>query len=63
MLNFSAPFLLIKAVLPYLQRSKGNIVNIGSIEGLGSNPGHATYCASKACLHGLTCAIAVDPRQ
>ena len=35
-------------------------MNIGSIEGLAANPGHAAYCASKAGLHGLTQAIAVD---
>ncbi len=58
--NLTAPFLLIKAALPHLRRAKGAIVNIGSIEGLGSNPTHAAYCASKAGLHGLTRAVAVD---
>ncbi len=60
MVNLTAPFLLIKAALPFLRESRGNIVNIGSIEGLGSNPRHAAYCASKAGLHGLTRAVAVD---
>jgi meso-butanediol dehydrogenase/(S,S)-butanediol dehydrogenase/diacetyl reductase len=60
MVNLTAPFLLIKAGLPHLRESRGNIVNIGSIEGLGSNPRHAAYCASKAGLHGLTRAVAVD---
>lgn len=58
--NLTAPFLLIKAALPHLRAAQGAIVNIGSIEGLGSNPKHAAYCASKAGLHGLTRAIAVD---
>ena len=58
--NLTAPFLLIKAALPHLRKTKGSIVNIGSIEGLGSNPNHAAYCASKAGLHGLTRAVAVD---
>ncbi|MDE3028112.1 MAG: SDR family oxidoreductase [Paracoccaceae bacterium] len=58
--NLTAPFLLIKAALPELRATQGAIVNIGSIEGLGSNPRHAAYCASKAGLHGLTRAIAVD---
>lgn len=58
--NLTAPFLLIKAALPHLRKTKGSIINIGSIEGLGSNPTHAAYCASKAGLHGLTRAIAVD---
>lgn len=60
MVNLTAPFLLIKAALPALRQAGGAIVNIGSIEGLGSNPGHAAYCASKAGLHGLTRAVAVD---
>ena len=58
--NLTAPFLLIKSALPHLRKTKGAIVNTGSIEGLGSNPMHAAYGASKAGLHGLTKAIAVD---
>ena len=58
--NLTAPFLFIKAALPHLRAVTGSIVNIGSIEGLGSNPAHAAYCASKAGLHGLTRAVAVD---
>lgn len=57
--NLRAPFLLIKQALPYL-RDGGRIVNIGSIEGLGSNARHPAYCASKAGLHALTRAVAVD---
>ena len=58
--NLTAPFLLIRAALPALIKSKGSIVNIGSIEGLGSNPRHPAYCASKGGLHALTRAVAVD---
>lgn len=58
--NLTTPFMLIKAALPHLRRTRGAIVNIGSIEGLASNPHHAAYSASKAGLHGLTRAIAVD---
>lgn len=58
--NLTTPFMLIKTALPHLRASTGAIVNIGSIEGLGSNPKHAAYCASKAGLHGLTRAIAID---
>ncbi len=57
--NLTAPFLLIKHALPYLYEG-GAIVNVGSIEGLGSNPQHPAYCASKAGLHGLTRAVAID---
>ena len=59
-INLTAPFLMIKAAMPYLRQTKGAIVNTGSIEGLGSNPKHAAYGASKAGLHGLTKAVAVD---
>ncbi|MCG7622869.1 SDR family NAD(P)-dependent oxidoreductase [Epibacterium sp. Ofav1-8] len=59
-LNLSAPFLTIKAALPHLRRSQGVIVNTGSIEGIGTNPNHAAYSATKAGLHGLTRAVAVD---
>ena len=58
--NLTTPFMLIKAALPHLRAVQGCIVNVGSIEGLGANPQHAAYCASKAGLHGLTRAIAVD---
>jgi meso-butanediol dehydrogenase/(S,S)-butanediol dehydrogenase/diacetyl reductase len=58
--NLTGPFLMIREALPYLRETRGSIVNVGSIEGLGSNPGHAAYSASKAGLHGLTRAVAVD---
>lgn len=58
--NLTAPFLFTKAALPHLRAVKGAIVNIGSIEGIGTNPRHAAYSASKAGLHGLTRSIAVD---
>ena len=59
-MNLTAPFLLMKYAMPFLRDSKGAIVNVGSIEGLGSNPRHPAYGASKAGLHGLTRAVAVD---
>jgi len=59
-LNLTAPFLMSKYAMPHLIKSVGSIVNIGSIEGLGANPKHAAYCASKAGLHGLTRAVAID---
>ena len=58
--NLTAPFLLIRYALPLLKQTGGTIVNVGSIEGIGSNPRHPAYCASKAGLHGLTRAVAVD---
>ncbi|MEM7746217.1 MAG: SDR family oxidoreductase [Pseudomonadota bacterium] len=58
--NLTAPFLLIRHAMPMLREVKGAIVNVGSIEGLGANPRHPAYGASKAGLHALTRAVAVD---
>ena len=58
--NLTAPFLLTRHAMPLLKQGGGTVVNVGSIEGLGSNPRHPAYCASKAGLHGLTRAVAVD---
>lgn len=60
-INLKAPFLLAKHVVPIMRaHGSGSIVNIGSIEGIGSNPGHTAYSASKAGVHGFTAALAVD---
>lgn len=59
--NLRAPLFLAQAALPHMRaRGGGSIINIGSIEGLAANPGHAAYCASKAGVHGMTRAMAVD---
>jgi meso-butanediol dehydrogenase/(S,S)-butanediol dehydrogenase/diacetyl reductase len=59
--NLRAPVFLGKAVLGQMRaRGGGSIINIGSIEGIGANPLHAAYCASKAGIHGLSRALAVD---
>lgn len=62
-LNLTIPFLMIRAAMPLLKAARGAIVNTGSIEGLGNNPRHPAYGASKAGLHGLTRAVAVDEGQ
>ena len=59
-LNLTSPFWLMAKSLPHLAKTKGAIVNIGSIEGLGANPNHSAYVASKGGLHALTKAAAVD---
>lgn len=58
--NLTIPFLFIKHALPLLRVRGAAIVNVGSIEGLASNPRHLAYCASKGGLHALTRAVAVD---
>ena len=60
-INLRAPLFLAQATLPHMrQRGGGSIINIGSIEGVAANPGHAAYSASKAGIHGMTRAMAVD---
>ena len=59
--NLTAPVFLSKQLLPLMRKNGGgSIINIGSIEGLASNPEHAAYCASKGGVHALTKAMAVD---
>lgn len=58
--NLTAPVFLSKALLPKMRKNGGSIINIGSIEGLAANPEHAAYCSSKAAIHGLSKAMAVD---
>lgn len=60
-INLRAPLFLAQAVLPHMRlRGGGSIINIGSVEGLVANPADAVYCASKAGLHGMTRALAID---
>jgi meso-butanediol dehydrogenase/(S,S)-butanediol dehydrogenase/diacetyl reductase len=60
-INLKAPVLLCKYALPEMKKQGGGcVINIGSIEGIGANPSHSAYCASKAAIHGLTRALAVD---
>lgn len=60
-INLRAPFLVVAHALPELRASgAGAVVNVGSTEGFAANPGHGLYAASKAGVHALTRAIAVD---
>lgn len=56
--NVRGPFLVSKEVLPYLQKRKGRIINLGSLGGVRAWATHAHYCSSKAALHMLTKAMA-----
>jgi NAD(P)-dependent dehydrogenase (short-subunit alcohol dehydrogenase family) len=57
--NLRAPLFLAQAALPHLEGG-GSIINIGSTEGLASNPGHTVYSATKGGIHAMTRALAVD---
>ena len=52
--NSRGPFLMSQAAYPHLHRSRGRIINIGSLGGMHPWPTHGHYCTSKAALHMLT---------
>jgi NAD(P)-dependent dehydrogenase (short-subunit alcohol dehydrogenase family) len=56
--NTRGPFLVAREALAHLRKSKGRIINIGSLGGLRAWADHAHYCSSKAALHMLTQAMA-----
>ncbi len=59
--NFKAPFMLIKAVLPHmLQQQSGSVVNNASDQALVGKRYSAIYGASKAALAQLTKSAALD---
>ncbi|MBI3561811.1 MAG: pteridine reductase [Gammaproteobacteria bacterium] len=56
--NLKAPFFLAQAAAPYLQNSKGCIINIADIHADRPLKGYPLYCMSKAGLVMLTKALA-----
>ena len=58
--NVRSVYLVTRAALPALLRSKGSIVNIGSVAGLVGVKQRFAYCASKGAVIALTRQIAVD---
>ena len=63
-INVRAPVFLTKSLLPQLKAKRNaSVVNIGSIEGVAANPEHIAYSTTKAGVHGMTRAMAVDLGQ
>ncbi|UOX92694.1 SDR family oxidoreductase [Amycolatopsis sp. FBCC-B4732] len=60
--NVRGTFVAMKAATPHLVESKGNIVNIASIAGIGGSPLLGSYCATKAAVIQLTRVAAVEMR-
>ncbi len=58
--NVIAPMLLAKTFLSELEAVNGAIVNVGSVHAQATKPEFSAYATSKAALHGLTRALAVD---
>ncbi|KOR31966.1 hypothetical protein TI05_10285 [Achromatium sp. WMS3] len=59
-INVTAPLILSQLFLKQLEKSKGTIINIGSIHAKLTKPRFVSYATSKAALLGLTQAMAVD---
>ena len=49
-----APFLLIKSALPHLTKSKGAVLNIGSVNAWSGEPNLLAYSMSKGALMTMT---------
>jgi len=58
--NLRSIFHLIQLSIPYLEKTKGNIINVSSVAGTRSFPGILSYCISKAGLDQLTRCAALD---
>ena len=62
--NVDSVFLVTKAALPLLLRSRGSIVNIASVAGLVGVKQRFAYCASKGAVIAMTRQLAIDyPRE
>ena len=49
-----------RALFPVLRRTKGLVVNIGSVSGVLVTPFAGAYCASKAAVHALSDALRME---
>ncbi len=58
--NVTAAFSVCQQAYPYLKKTEGMIVNIGSFWGRLGAKQHVAYCTSKAAIEGMTRALAVE---
>lgn len=59
-INLRSVFHQMKLAVPFLEKTRGNIVNVSSVTGLRSFPGVLAYCVSKAAVDQLTRCAALD---
>ncbi|XP_053212074.1 3-oxoacyl-[acyl-carrier-protein] reductase FabG-like [Panonychus citri] len=52
--NVKSVFHLMQLTIPHLKKTKGNIVNVSSVNGLRAFAGVAAYCVSKSAVDQLT---------
>lgn len=53
-------FYMIRFAIPHLRKSKGSIVNVSSVSGLGGDWNHSFYNAAKGAITNFTRALALD---
>jgi len=58
--NLSAPFFMVQAFLPELERNQGAVVNISSIHATQTKKEFVAYATTKAGLSSLTRNLAID---
>lgn len=58
--NLNAAFLLMQLAVPYLERTRGSIINVSSVTGQRAFPNILAYCVSKAALDHLTRCSALE---
>ena len=59
-INLRAVFLMMQKCAPFLEKTKGNIVNVSSVTGLRAFPNVLAYCVSKAAIDQLTRCSALE---
>jgi NAD(P)-dependent dehydrogenase (short-subunit alcohol dehydrogenase family) len=58
--NVVGPLALVQALIPYMVKQGGRIVNVGSASGVLTTPFAGAYSASKAALHSLSDAMRME---
>ncbi|MEW6673302.1 MAG: SDR family oxidoreductase [Thermodesulfobacteriota bacterium] len=58
--NVRSIYLLVQAAHPFLKKSHGAIVNVGSVHAFATSKGMAAYAASKGAVLALTRAMALE---
>lgn len=58
--NLRAVFGLMQLAVPFLEKTRGSVVNVSSVTGLRSFPGVLAYCVSKAGVDQLTRCAALE---
>lgn len=59
-INLNGTFYVCQTAMPYLIASKGNIINVSSLSGMGGDWNMAAYNAAKAGISNLTRTLALD---